>query len=305
MNYYFLVLYRTVKRSVEDAGCPMPIGVVVLFFVFFILYRVLLSVPENIASYVIAGVDIYILLLISSSLRNDFLKSIFEKNKYFLIRFFENTISTCGLIIISTLLNYWIVVLWQFLLIFLFTFNSVLFLPKIVILTPFKKYSFEFIIFFRRFWIGLSVFYFLAVAGLYYNNFNLTVAALFTLLLLSLSAYDIIEGEYIIWNSRTSPVRFIQNKIKTGVLNIVILGLPIILPLLGLFNDSFWFIILVLLIIFALLVLIIFMKYALFPCRMGVIEVLVLTAAVAIPGLILIIYHYYFKKAKINLSKFL
>ena len=91
MKVYFQLQFRMLNRRIIDSGLPLLIGYTLVAFIF-ILLSIYLFENTKFAIYVFGLIALSFVSKLSEPKRNDFLKSIFNKDKYRKLRVTENVI---------------------------------------------------------------------------------------------------------------------------------------------------------------------------------------------------------------------
>ncbi len=230
MKEYFQLQFKMLNRKMIDFGLPLLIGYTLLPFVFILLSNYLFGNTEF-ANYVYGLIALSFVSKLSEPKRNNFLKSIFNKDKYNKLRIIENVIYclpfTLFLIykkqfILSIILNLSVVI------ITLFNFSTNI---NVTIPTPFSKKPFEFTVGFRKTFYIFPIAYFLTYISVSVGNFNLGVFSMLLIGITCFSYYSKIENEYFVWNYNLSSKEFLLEKMKTCLVYFSLLILPIIITL--------------------------------------------------------------------------
>ncbi len=304
MRYYFQLQYQIFRRQIEDIGLPFAIGLFLLVLLYVAIYFITIQYPQY-TPLILGYASISFLYKLTNPNRVDFLKNIFTRQQFLTIRIAENTGCILPFLPIAIYERAWLLVALLVVLSMIFTIISIRRVEIRNIPTPFRSSAFEFVIFFRRLWLLLVICYTLACISIYYDNINLPIVLLGIVILTALSAYDIIEDEYLVWNIAFSASGFIKNKIRIGCIQLSLLIAPFILLLL-LFGMSmlFWGV-LCWISGLLLLILVILMKYAAYPRSVGITEAIGCMIIAMMPLLLIAAYPYYYKKAVQNLEKYL
>jgi len=301
MRYYFHLQYLAFKRSMIDVGLPPIVGIFLFALLgggFFLFARIF---PQY-APFMLGYVALSMLYGLSSPGRVDFLKNIYNRRLYLVIRSVENLICVFPFALISMFHAMWSLA------VFLVAFGEVLAIVSVKRLkakripTPFSVSAFEFVVFFRRFWLLLAIFYALAGIAAFYGNGNLLLVLMGMAMFIALGAYGIIEDEHYIWNMRATPVGFIKHKIRLGGLQMGILAMPFFLLSAFLGVPTMAWSAICWASGFLSLVLVVLMKYAAYPRKVGLTEAFGFMAMVLMPFLLVAAYPYYYKKSVQNLK---
>src|SRR5450755_1272744 len=91
MKYYFLLQFKRLKRDIKSFGID-PYAGIGLFLLSFILISISLFNKLQEAAYLYSSLAIVLIYFLGSETRNQFLQSIFLKNKFLIVRLVENVI---------------------------------------------------------------------------------------------------------------------------------------------------------------------------------------------------------------------
>ncbi len=281
-----------------DFGTPLLIGYTLLPFIFILLSNFLFQ-KTGFANYAYVFIALSFVSKLSETKRNDFLKSIFNKDKYIILRILENIIFclpfTLFLIyqkqfLYSSILNLCVII------IMLFNFSTNL---NVTIPTPFNKKPFEFTVGFRKTFYVFPIAYFLTYTSISVGNFNLGVFSMLLIGFTCLSYYSKIENEYFVWNYNLSSKEFLIEKTKTCLIFFTLLSLPIIIALSISFFKEIDILIIFLLLCYTYLTMIIFAKYSSFPKEMNISQGILIVISFMFPPILLIfIPHFYSQSIK-------
>ena len=270
-----------------DFGLPLLIGYTLLPFVFVLLSNYLFEKTEF-ANYIYGLLAVSFVSKLSEPKRNDFLKSIFNKDIYKKLRLLENIIYclpfTLFLIyqkqfLFSVILNLFVTI------IMLFNFSTNL---NVTIPTPFSKNPFEFTVGFRKTFYVFPIAYFLTYISVTVGNFNLGVFSMLLIGITCFSYYSKTENEYFVWNYNLSSKEFLLEKMKTCLTYFSILSLPIIITLGISFFNQIDILIVFIFLCYAYLTTIIFAKYSSFPNEMNMSKVILIGLSFMFPPILLI-----------------
>jgi len=279
-----------------DFGLPLLIGYTLLPFVFVLLSNYLFEKTEF-ANYAYVLFALSLISKLSEPKRNDFLKSIFNKEKYKKLRILENIIYCLPFslfliyqkqFIFSLIINLCAII------ITLFNFSTNL---NVTIPTPFSKKPFEFTIGFRKTFYVFPIAYFLTYISVSVGNFNLGVFSMLVVGITCFSYYSKIENEYFVWNYNLSSKEFLIEKTKTCFIYFTILSLPIIITLCLSFFREISILLVFILLCYTYLITIIFAKYSSFPNEMNMSQGILITISFIFPPLLLIFIPFFYSQS--------
>lgn len=303
MRYYFLLRIKTGRRFLKEWGVPFWLFLIILPLLFALLY---ITVKQNsdYAPYAISYLGFSVLFSSVNRNRIHFLKTLFSPSQYVKIRIVEKSIVFTPLGILCVFNGFW----WTSLLLILLFILSFLWqgieLFNTSMPTPFARQPFEFIVLFRKMWFLYLLLYLIAIIGIWVSNSTLSLVMLALIYLTSMQAYDTIEPEEIIWNYNIGIRKFLFHKIKRGVWQITLLTFPLLIALCIFFwTQSLW-----IAMIWGganlLLILLVLIKYAIYPRRINLIDSIVITFVAVLPFFIPFLYFYYYRKACEKLKKY-
>lgn len=302
MKYYFALQQKIIKRHIEELGLPLWAAVVIAIGLIGILYSAAHKHPQYIG-YTLPYLQLALLLTNSNARRILFLRATFTKTQFRKIRLIETTVISTPFILIALITQLWWSVAIVLCIIPVFTFWNGTELNKRPVPTPFSKAPFEFILLFRKYWLLYLLLFAVGIIGVSVGNFNLAMVMLVLTAILGLNAYEEIEPHIILWNYNMSPDKFLKHKIYRGLLHNWIMVLPCsVAVIIGFPSLAFW-VLIVWLCIPLLTILIILIKYAVYPRKMTLLEGVTLVTAMLIPVLSIALFPYYYKKALKNLEQ--
>lgn len=284
------------NRKMIDFGLPILIGYTFLPLIF-ILGSNYLFRKTAFANYLFGLLALTVVSKLSEPNRNNFLKSIFSKKKYRILRILENIIYcmpfTLFLIykkqfIFSLLLNLAVIIT------ALFNFGTTL---NITIPTPFSKKPFEFTVGFRKTFYMFPIAYFLTYISISVGNFNLGVFSILFMALICFSYYSEIENEYFIWNFKQSSKEFLLDKTKTCLTYFTLLTVPSIISLSISFYNEIAVLMILFILCYAYLLTIILAKYSAFPNNMHLPQGILILMSFAFPPILFVVIPLFYSQS--------
>lgn len=296
--YYFKLQFKILRRKLTDFGLPfLPTSIVLPLIFSHISNHFLDKTKYDYAPHIYGIIALIIVSKLSKRERNSFLKSVFNKIDYLIIRVLENT--ACSLPFVSFLLykGFYIYAFSTYILstilVFLhFRTNFNLTLP-----TPFGKTPFEFTIGFRNTFLIFPIAYFLTYSSISVNNFNLGIFSMLLIGAVCMSYFSKTESKYYVWNFNLSPEQFLKYKIRTCFICFSILTLPIIIALSIFFINNIVIIMFFLVLCYAYLTLMIYAKYADFPNQTSLSQGILIGMGLVFPPLLLVLIPYFNSKS--------
>ncbi|PVH25450.1 hypothetical protein [Sphingobacterium corticibacter] len=304
MNFYCRLQFRSLKRSLEEAGLHIAAACVLLVLGYAGLFYAAKQSP-TVASLILLFVQYSLVQHLNDQDRRDFLKQLFPSRSFTRLLLYENTLVTLPLALVAVYSSAWLAVLGLIILPVVYYHLATWHISTASMPTPFSRKPFEFIILFRRWWFVFVILHMLLGIALYVGNENLAFILLFVQIILSLQAYDVVEDELLVWNYSLSPQAFLQHKVTRGILHCLLLSAPMLFALLIAYPENVLIIALIVIVGLLLLLLSILMKYSSYPRRPGLMEILLTISAVVTMILIPYLYYYFYKKSIHQFQKYL
>ena len=303
VSNYLKLQYRLLGRHIKATGLPVPIASLLLFGLCYLMYYALFQYPIFGCYAVILG-NFQLLFLLTEKNRNDFLKNTFSRRDFHKIRLWENGLVVIPSFVILLLHGHWLYALFLTLLAVVFAFLTFKAFGK-SIPTPFAKNRFEFIIGFRRSYLLLLVLYVLAGIGFYAANSNLVLFCVVCIALTCVFYYQLPEPIFYLWNNHHTPTAFLMRKFKRGILQCLLLVLPLLFLYAVIFPSDLFNACIVLGGILLLLPFAITLKYVAYPREINFPEVFALALCFSFYPLIFALLPFYYMKAINNLKNHL
>lgn len=304
MKYYFRLQFLVFKRQVEDTGLHFIAGLSILLLIYVFLFLLTRAYPDY-TGVLVVYLALYMLHRQIVPNRLDFLKSIFLQKQFAKIRLIESSLCIVPFIPLLVYSQQWWLLLVVLFLPLVFMFDVVRSKSNLIVYAPFKSTAFEFIILFRKFWLYVLLTYVVCVIGLYYENTMLCIVLTVGMVFFTVSAYDFIEEEYVLWNYTLYPQAFIKHKVKEGILQFSILLSPMLFLFLLFDRGALLWATVVWGVGVLLIMLAIFMKYSVYPRRLSIIEGVKFIPVAFVPVLVIVFFPFYYRKAIKNLKNFL
>lgn len=296
--YYFKLQFKILRRKLIDFGLPfLPTSIVLPLVFGYISNSFLDNTKYDYAPHIYGVIALVITSRLSRLERNSFLKSVFKKNDYLVIRTLENTVCCLpfvGILLYKGLYIYaFATYILSTILVFLnFRSNFNFTLP-----TPFGKTPFEFTIGFRNTFLIFPIAYFLTYASVSANNSNLGIFSMLLISAVCMSYFSKVENRYYVWNFNLSPKQFLRYKIRTCYIGFSLLTSPIVITLSIFFFDEIDIIIAFLVLCYAYLTIMIYAKYADYPNQIGLSQGILIGMGLVFPPLLLVLIPYFYSKS--------
>ena len=309
MRYYFKLQFKRFQRIIKHTGMPIFGFIIAIVVIYYFAYHAVKEFDKY-SSYALLIISFLILERTNQKERIEFLRNLFIiKNKYIQLRFIENSIVLFPISLLAVITGlFWIIP------IILFLGTAYAFLPKGLTIssnkalpTPFGKYPFEMIRYWRIYFPAIIVAVFLFGMGIISQNPNLSLFGIALIPLLCTNHLEYVEPIEILWNYNMKPSKFLWHKIKRITLQNYLLMLPLSLILLST-NYSIYTLFIILTVYvatFLLITLILLMKYSIYPRKIGLLEGIVFALTALFIPLIFGLYPYYYKKALDKLNEYL
>ena len=304
MKHYFRLQLTMLNRQFTELRINPIVGILFSIFAFIGISVILYSKTEY-ANSIYLVISLILTQRLSEVNRTTFLKICFVKKDYIKLRLIENIASSIPFFIFFCFKSQLAFAVLLIILSSLLSFFSLENKSNFTLPTPFKKTPFEFTMGFRKSILIILFAYILGIISIRVNNFNLGAFSVAVTLLIYISFYSIVENEFYVWVYSAKPKEFILLKIKTLVLNSVLLSNPLMILLAIYFPSN----ILALSVILALGILIniilVLVKYSIFPQKMNIqLSILIAMSFLLFPTLLITI-PYLYKKTINNLKTIL
>jgi len=304
MKHYFRLQLTMLNRQFTELRINPIVGILFSIFAFIGISVILYSKTEY-ANSIYLVISLILTQRLCEVNRTTFLKICFVKKDYIKLRLIENIASSIPFFIFFCFKSQLAFAVLLIILSSLLSFFSLENKSNFTLPTPFKKTPFEFTMGFRKSILIILFAYILGIISIRVNNFNLGAFSVAVTLLIYISFYSIVENEFYVWVYSAKPKEFILLKIKTLVLNSVLLSNPLMILLAIYFPSN----ILALSVILALGILIniilVLVKYSIFPQKMNIqLSILIAMSFILFPTLLITI-PYLYKKTINNLKTIL
>jgi hypothetical protein len=296
VKHYFQ-LQKTILDRHLRAWKILPWIAYVLAAALFLGAGFLVYSRTNYAGFGVLVMGAWVLSMLSSRARNEFLAITFHKKTYRDIRLVENGIAALPFVVLLLFKGDWALALVQGTLAGAMSFLRINSSPSYTIPTPFGAYPFEAAIGFRRFWWLIGIAVFLLVMGVRAENMELAIFSYGSLMFLFLMFYQDAEPSFYVWIHANTPRQFLMNKLAVAAGYQFLLGIPFLIAIVYFFPTVGWGLLLVPVIAALNLALIMFMKYSNFPHPLDLIKSLALMAGLILWPLLLFLLPYYYQQA--------
>lgn len=296
MKDYFQLQFKILNRKIIAFGLPLLIGYTLIPLLFFFLSNYLFEKTEF-ASYIFIFIATGFVSKLSDSKRNDFLKTIFNKKNFLILRIIENIIYSLPFILFLAYKGLFI----PLLLVCFLSISIVLINLNVnlnyAIPTPFSKKPFEFVVGFRNTFFIFPIAYFLTYISISVENFNLGIFSMILIGITCLSYYSKVENEYFVWNFSKSPKEFLLEKLKICLTYFLLITLPILIALGIFFFNDIDLLIVFFLLCHVYLVTMVFAKYSAFPNEMNVSQVILIAGSFIFPPILVVVISLFYSQS--------
>lgn len=291
-----------INRSFVDNGMPAVFGYLIILGCFiFGSFKLFEKIDYAIYFYLVTF--LIIVLKLSNSKRNIFLKYCYNQLDYRKVRLIENVLVSIPFTIFSIYLKQFLFIPIFLLAGIVFSFINLKSFHQMTIPTPFSKKPFEFTIGFRNTFYIYIISIFILYKAIEVTNLNLGISSLISIFLIVCSYYSIPEPTYFVWNYNLNPNKFLIEKIRTSLIYITSIAFPFLVVLCGFFYDNINNILSFLIAGYLFLVTIILAKYSAYPDKMNIIQGILIAFSVYFPPLLVIVipFFYYQSLKQLNL----
>lgn len=216
MRYYFQLQMQRFRRIINNTGIPL---ILFLLFILTVYYFAYYAIKEfKYSPYALLILSIFILEKTNQKNRLEFLKSLFVRStEYIKIRCIENIILLLPILLLAAITGlFWTIPIILIIGIAYAIINKIIsFTSNTATPTPYGKYPFEMIRFFRMYLFPNSIAIFLFVMGIISKNDNLTLFGIALIPMLIIGHLEYVEPVEVLWNYTHKPTSFLFHKIKT------------------------------------------------------------------------------------------
>ena len=304
MNRYLSIQQKRFGRLLKSSGVH-PIAAILFISACFLALSYFLLSSYEYANYLYPAIAIFLTSSLSKATRLQFLESCFSPKTYSKIRVVENSFVILPFIIFLIFYFHFIsasVLLIIGLLLTRIKINNSL---NWVFPTPYSKRPFEFIIGFRKTFLLFIGTYALTSISIFVDNFNLGIFSLgIQFLIVSMFYLNQSEPKLYVWIHAMTPDKFIVNKLKTAVLQSLILSSPILITLVIVYPSHYLIGLTVLVLGLLYLITAVLFKYAYYP-KLSIVQEMGYLICLLTPPILLIVIPLLYIRTKQNLNTIL
>jgi hypothetical protein len=301
---YCDIQYKRMNRYIIEFGLHPIVGYILAALIFIGLSKYLFYKAPY-AVYFYMAIAIFISLMIDSHGRNDFFKTIFSSKTFRQIRILENITIVIPFALYLVYEHEVIASLCSFTITFLIAFLPRKTFSSKAFPTPFSFQPFEFAVGIRMAYLLYFALYFILLMAIRVHNFNLGIATIIAVFIISFTFYSNLEAQSYIWNFKGSSKMFLKKKIAIAIAHVSLLSLPILAILLFAWIDQAASIIGLQAIGYVYLVTFVLAKYSAYPRIMSVPQGLIFIFSLWIPPLLIFIIPYLYIKSTGSLKSLL
>ncbi len=305
MKDYFKLQYTLINRRLSDYGIPPIVFSWIILAVVFSLAVQQLFLQTDFASYLVVFAGVFYLHKLSSKGRNEFLKTTFPTKQYQKIRLTENLLVSLPFITALVYYSYSYEALGLFIVASILSVTSVNISFNRNIPTPFQKRPFEFIEGFRKTVYLFPFLFILTGIAVYVGNFNLGAFAVLCIYLTTATYYLKPENEYFVWCYKLNSRDFLIKKIKTALLQSIILPAIPLATLAVFFPENSLYLLLASVFGWVITTSVILAKYAAFPNEIGLQQGILLGISIYFPPIFPFSLWYFWKQSQGKLKPLL
>jgi hypothetical protein len=304
ISHYLSLQWKLIQRQIIDFGLPLSITLVGAPILFFVLSTAIYYRTDY-SGIILIALCFSWQLKISNSKRIEFLKLHYKLSSFLKIRMTENLLVFLPFSIVLAIHTNWLYLATAFMLTILLVFYKQRRLFHFSLPTPFHKKPFEFIIGIRTYYAFYPICSALLLIAYKVANPNLAFVALALTSLSSLLFYQLLEPTFWIWIHANNTKEFLSNKVKTAVVQHIILIAPLTIICVLLFPVHWYFGLAILLMSAVYLSLTVIAKYANYPNQISVIDGILVGISMFIPILLPFTFYYFLKKSRQQLASLL
>ncbi len=304
MGYFIALQGKRFKRNLAELGIPIWLVVVMAPPLFFALSKYLF-VKTSYAATIYVFIAATLLMQLGATSRIDHLRQIFAKTTFRRLRWLENGLLSLPFVCYLLYESKFSLAGALIGLAILYPFVNARIKIHVVLPTPFRRFPFEFIVGFRRSVLLLALTYYILIKAVQVDNANLGLVALGLTILIGISYYFKPEHPYFVWIYRLSCRDFLIHKVRTSLLCVSILTLPMLVVLAIAFPQQLLIIVIIQSVGFVLLATAVLAKYSAFPREMSLPQALLFALSLWFPPVLLLVVPIFYRQAVKRLNDIL
>lgn len=213
------------RRWFDEVGVSLYVGLA-LAAVLFVLGSEYIVWKADEGTYLYPIIGISFVLSLGDRDRRHMLLTIYDRSVVVQIRVLENTIVALPFVLFLIYRQEFLLGSLLLLVSWILSFSSYRFRSNFVIPTPFAKRPFEFTVGFRKSFLYIVGIYFVLMQAVIADNYNLAVATIGFLCLLTMSYYITMEYRIYVWMHDASTRRFSKGKVRTAMYSLGVIRFP-------------------------------------------------------------------------------
>ncbi len=301
IRFYFWLQFQRIARLIDGNGKLILLGLSVMT-TGFIGLSVLLFEKTEFAVWIYALIAVGLFVRLGERGRNDHLKSLFRNRDYFKVRLLENGLTSFIFIPIMILYSEFYVAAGIAFLSQLMAIVPISLRTSYVIPTPFRKHPFEFIIGFRKTYLGFMMSYLLLIKAIEVHNYNLGLFAMGIVFMVVMSFFSKPEPLYYVWIFKRTSGEFLKQKGVTSALCTALIAIPALAALCIAFPENMILSIAVYLLAQLLIGSMIVAKYSAYPDEMSLAQGFLFAFGFMFPPLLPFIVWRFYRQSKDSLD---
>jgi hypothetical protein len=302
--YYLKLEWKLINRKLKKVGFNLTLFWIVVPALFTLIALNLVQ-KDTISAWVLLGGFSLLFQVPRSKMHHNFLEANLGKLNIILIRITRNLLISIPLVILFLVFHKWQQIIALLVFAILFSNFRAPQLNYFAIPTPYRKFSFEFIIGFRRFfWIWLILPPAVWV-GSAYDNYSIALVALSIVMIIQIQFYNVQEPVWYIWNESKTPSEFLFHKFKIGTICSTIANTIPVFFVGAILPESIWMVAALFMLALVMTIFSILSKYAWIPNQISTLQGILFACNLFFPPLLLFTIPYLYKKAENNLKNYL
>ncbi len=304
MKFYFTLQAKMFYRTIKDLEIH-PLLALLAVIGFFIGGSYVLFLKIGYPHYWYGAIAISLAYLMGGKERTEFLKNLFTREKFRLIRLCENLLVVLPFILYLLYERHLVVPGCVLAAAALLSFYNNVGQSFFSIPTPFYRWPFEFTTGFRRFFWVFVLIYILTGAAISVDNVNLGIFVLLLCFVFCQYFYFKVEPHFFVWVHAQTPRDFVRGKMKVAAIYGLIMGLPLAVLLAAFYPESAHWIALALLVGIVYCLMGAAAKYAYYPDELPVFHQVIVGVGLFVPPLALLLIPYFYSLSVKSLKAYL
>ena len=304
IRFYLFLEWKLTNRKLKKVGFNLTLFWLVVPALFSLIALNLVQKDTTSAWFLLGGFSL-LFQVPRSKMHHDFLDANIGKAQITLIRITRNLLLSIPLFVLFVVFHKWQQIIALLVISILFSWLKAPQINYFAIPTPYRKYPFEFITGFRRFfwiWLILPPSIWLGCA---YNNYSIALFALSIVMIVQIQFYNVQEPVWYVWNESKTPSEFLFHKFKIGTICSTIANTIPAFFVGAILPDSIWMVAAMVMLALVMTIFTILSKYAWIPNQISTLQGILFASNLFFPPLLLFTIPYLYKKAENNLKNYL